>query len=182
MSECATCGRRTSGEEQGVGDASPYKMVSSRSQSVAGIRLDAHHNRTKPCGLGRPCPAAYRSRSRSGRGTASKHGLRPRRGGPQEHRDFRLRGHFLDTAAGKVDLYLADTGQYQRFLGAARTRRNVDASLIHVHPAKYSHAKLVSARDLVFTQDRLKFGFATNSFAVPEDGSGLIVGVADAAD
>jgi len=91
-------------------------------------------------------------------------------------------GTSFDTAAGKVDLYLADTGQYQRFLGAARTRRNVDASLIHVHPAKYSHAKLVSARDLVFTQDRLKFGFATNSFAVPEDGSGLIVGVADAAD
>lgn len=92
-------------------------------------------------------------------------------------------GAAFDSASGKVDLYLVDTKQYDRFLATAAIGTAVDASVVRLHSAKYSRATIVKAQQKAMAGgDRTKYGFATNSFIVPDDGSGLVVGVATADD
>jgi len=92
-------------------------------------------------------------------------------------------GAAFDAASGKVDLYLVDTRQYARFLATAAAGTTVDASVVRLHQARYSRAALVKAQQKAMAGgDRMKYGFATNSFIVPDDGSGLVVGAATADD
>lgn len=92
-------------------------------------------------------------------------------------------GAAFDSASGKVDLYLVDTKQYDRFVAAAAKGTTVDASVVRLHQARYSRDAIVKAQQQAMAGgDRMKYGFATNSFIVPDDGSGLVVGVADAND